>query len=241
MRQKQHKSHVLRESDLYGPVRDYLVAQGYTVRGEVKDCDITAVKDEDLIIIELKRAFGTSLLMQATQRQRATDSVYVAMPQPKGGVRTRRWRAVVHLLRRLELGLILVAFNRSKPYVEIVFHPLPYERQKSRKHKHAILTEIAGRSGDFNEGGTTHRKRMTAYRENALQIAWFLDRHGPLTPRRLRELGTGSKTLSILASNVYGWFERVERGVYRLTQQGRDELATYPEVVKRYAAVESKR
>ncbi len=32
----------LLEKDLYGPMRDFLVGQGYTVRGEVKHCDITA-------------------------------------------------------------------------------------------------------------------------------------------------------------------------------------------------------
>ena len=234
---KRKSSVTLRESDLYGPVRDWLVAQGYTVRGEVKDCDITAVKDDDLIIIELKRSFGVSLLVQSAQRQRATDSVYVALPQPKGGIYTRRWRAATHLLRRLELGLILVTFGGRAPHVEVVFHPLPHERKKAKKHKRAILTEIAGRSGDYNEGGTMHRKRVTAYRENALQIACLLEQNGPMTPRKLRELGTGPKTLSIVSGNVYGWFERVERGVYRITQQGREELKTYTHVTRRFAGL----
>ena len=35
----------LRESDLYGPVRDYLENLGYQVKGEVKDCDIAALRD----------------------------------------------------------------------------------------------------------------------------------------------------------------------------------------------------
>jgi len=234
---KRKSSVTLRESDLYGPVRDWLVAQGYTVRGEVKDCDITAVKDDDLIIIELKRSFGVSLLVQSAQRQRATDSVYVALPRPKGGIYTRHWRAATHLLRRLELGLILVTFGGRAPHVEVVFHPLPHERKKAKKHKRAILTEIAGRSGDYNEGGTTPRKRVTAYRENALQIACLLEQNGPMTPRKLRELGTGPKTLSIVSGNVYGWFERVERGVYRLTQQGREELKTYTHVTRRFAGL----
>jgi hypothetical protein len=220
-----------RESDLYGPIRDYLVERGYTVRGEVRDCDVTAVKDDDLIIIELKRAFGTSLLIQATQRQRLTDSVYVALPRPEDGLRTRHWRGVTHLLRRLEIGLILVSFGDRAPIVEVLFHPIPFERKKLKKHKHAILTEIAGRSGDFNEGGTTRRKRLTAYRENALHVAWLLERNGPTTPKKLRELGAGPKTLSILSSNFYSWFERVERGVYRITPKGVEGLTEHSIVV----------
>jgi hypothetical protein len=237
VKKRKRRDSIFHESDLYAPIRDWLVKQEYTVRGEVKDCDITAVKGDDLIIIELKRAFGISLLVQAAQRQRATDSVYVVLPRPKGGIYTRHWRAATHLLRRLELGLILVTFGGRAAQVEVVFHPLPYERKKANKHKRAILTEIEGRSGDYNEGGTTRRKRITAYRENALQIAYLLEQNGPLAPRKLRELGTGSKTLSILSSNFYGWFERVERGVYRITQHGREELKTYTHVTKRFTGL----
>ena len=47
----------LREKDLYGPVRDYLENLGYQVKGEVKDCDIAALRDGELIVVELKRGF----------------------------------------------------------------------------------------------------------------------------------------------------------------------------------------
>jgi hypothetical protein len=43
------------ETDLSKPLQTYLAAQGYTVRCEVKHCDIVAVKDDVLIVIELKR------------------------------------------------------------------------------------------------------------------------------------------------------------------------------------------
>ena len=33
-----------RETDLYGPIHNYLEAQGYTVRAEVNHCDVTARK-----------------------------------------------------------------------------------------------------------------------------------------------------------------------------------------------------
>ncbi|MCP4244022.1 MAG: hypothetical protein GY772_26015 [bacterium] len=65
----------LKETDLYPPLHDYLVAQGYTVRSEVNDCDVTATKDEDLIVIEIKRSLNLTLLAQAARRQRITDSV----------------------------------------------------------------------------------------------------------------------------------------------------------------------
>lgn len=75
----------LRESDLYGPVRDYLEGLGYEVKGEVRDCDITALRDGELIVVELKRGFTLELVYQAMDRQRIADGVYVAVPLPRRG------------------------------------------------------------------------------------------------------------------------------------------------------------
>lgn len=225
-----------RETDLYAPVRDMLAAQGFVVRGEVNGCDLTAQRGDELVVVELKRSFGTSLLVQAADRQRLTDSVYVALPRPAEGIRTKRWRGILHLLRRLELGLILVALDSPGARVEIVFHPVPFDRRKQSGRRRAVLAEMDGRSGDHNPGGSARRKLMTAYRENALRIACCLERTGPSSPRRLRELGCGPKTGAILGSDFYGWFERVERGIYRLRPAGRaalDEFAAVTEGLRR--------
>jgi len=44
----------LYEVDLYKPVKDYFTSEGYDVYGEVNDCDVVAVKEDELIIVELK-------------------------------------------------------------------------------------------------------------------------------------------------------------------------------------------
>lgn len=225
----------LTETDLYRPVYNYLAKQGYTVRSEVINCDIAAVKGDDLIIIELKRSLNVTLLVQAVERQKITDSVYVAVPRPAN---KRTWmaqsRGAQHLLRRLELGLILVSPKGGRTPVEVICHPLPFQRRKRKNIKRAVLHEIERRSGDFNEGGSCRRKIITAYRENAIQIACYLVDIGPLQPRKLRALGTGEKTLSILSSNVYSWFERVDRGLYAVSSKGMVELEQYSELVKYY-------
>ncbi len=219
------------ESELYHPIRDYLVAQGYTVRGEVKNCDITATKGDDLVVIELKTRFSTALLVQATQRQRFTDSVYVALPFPDEGIWSKKWRNIQHLLRRLEIGLIFVDPSSAGPSVQIVFHPLPFDRKRRKDKKRAVIEEIQARSGDYNEGGIVRHEIITAYRENAIHVACCLETHGPLSPRQLRDLGTGPKTQSILYNNHYGWFERVDRGLYGLRSTAKKELEKYSEIV----------
>ena len=48
-------------------------------------------------------------------------------------------------------------------------------------------------------------------------------------PRRVRELKATSPDASkILLRNVYGWFARIERGVYALTDAGRAALVRWP-------------
>jgi hypothetical protein len=223
------------EADLAGPLYAHLAELGYTVRSEVKDCDIAAVKGEDLLIIELKKTLNLALLVQAVRRQRMTDSVYVAIPRPAN--KWKWWkesRGAQHLLRRLEVGLILVSLDHGKPPVEVVFHPLPFERRKRARSRHAVLEEIAQRTADYNRAGSTRRKLATAYRENAIHIACCLLVQGKMSPASLRACGTGPKTLSILRFNAYGWFERVDRGVYALAAHGTTDLKSWGELTRRY-------
>ncbi len=226
----------LKETDLYPPLHDYLVAQGYTVRSEVNDCDVTATKDEDLIVIEIKRSLNLTLLAQAARRQRITDSVYVAVPMPRESIHSKKWRSYAHLLKRLELGLILVTPGRKLASVQVAFHPVPFQKKKSHANRRAVLEEIAGRTGDYNSGGSARRKLVTAYREQAIHVACALQRLGPSKPRDLRALGTSKKTTPILYDNVYEWFERVDRGVYRLNAKGKGALKEYSELARHYDA-----
>ena len=227
----------LTESDLADPLYEYLRAAGYTVRSEVKDCDIAAVKGDELVVIELKRSMNLALVVQGVRRQRLTDSVYLAIPRPANKwTWWRESRGVRHLLRRLELGLILVSREKGKPPVEVVFHPLPLVRQRRSAPRRAVLAEIAGRTADYNRAGSTRTKLATAYRENAVHIACCLLVTGPASPAALRAMGTGQKTLSILRLNAYGWFERVGTGVYRLAAHVPGELAAWPQLKRRYLA-----
>ncbi len=221
----------IREEDLYRPVRQYLTEQGYAVNGEVADCDVTAVKDGQLIIIELKRSLNLELILQAVKRQKTADGVYVAVPHPGKQIMSSRWRDVCHLLKRLEVGLMVVAFSKKEPQLRIEFHPVEFDRDRSRKasrkKRHALIEEIRERHGDYNTGGSVRKKLMTAYREKAIHIACCLEKHGPLAPKQLRLMGTDARTGDILRYNHYGWFEKVEKGVYSLASPGREALLTY--------------
>ena len=67
---------------------------------------------------------------------------------------------------------------------------------------------------------------MTAYRQQALGCALALA-SGPMRVREVRSSVPDAG--KILLSNVYGWFERQDRGVYGLTQAGREALQRWPQ------------
>ncbi len=215
------------ETDLYEPLRNWLEEAGYVVRSEVKGCDIAAVRGEELIIVELKQRVSMDLLLQAVRRQQACDSVYVAVPSSREMARFKRWRRIQSLLRRLELGLIVVYLKSTPVRVEVVFHPAPFQRRKRGAERRAVLQEMAGRSLELNRGGSTRQPLGTAYREASLTIACALELWGPQSPKALRTRGTDPKTQSILYSNVYGWFERVDYAMYALTSKGAEGIAVY--------------
>jgi len=226
------------ETDLYASVRDLFIQQGFTVRGEVDGCDLAAVRGNELVVVELKTAFNTALLIQATDRQRAADAVYVALPHPQKTLTTGRWAGILHLLRRLEIGLIFVrrpqTTRQAVSVAEIILEPKPYTPRRQTRARQSILREAKSRTADYNVGGSVRKPLVTAYREQALQIASCLATLGDLSPRALQALGTSAKTQTILATNVYGWFERVSHGIYRLTEKGQQSLVTYEHVATPY-------
>jgi hypothetical protein len=228
----------LLEVDLYKPIQTYFSREGYEVYGEVKDCDIVAVKGDELVVIELKLTLSVDLLIQAAKRQRLTDKVYIAIPKPKYRKNSRQWTDKCHLIRRLELGLIVVSFAGMGIKAEIMFPPSPFNHRKSisqsKVKRKAILKEIEGRSADFNVGGSTRTKIMTAYKESCIQIGCYLEKLGPLSPKVLIQLGTGDKTSSILTKNYYGWFERIKRGTYEITEKGKQEINEFPDLMNYY-------
>jgi hypothetical protein len=76
---------------------------------------------------------------------------------------------------------------------------------------------------------------MTAYRQQALACAALL-RVGPARPRDLRAVAPDAG--KILLRNVYGWFERTQRGLYRLTSVGEAALRRRPDIMHPVASEE---
>jgi len=227
------------EEDLYPPIHDFFVAAGYQVRSEVKFCDVSATKDDQLVVIELKKNLSIDLLLQGVKRQKIADLVYLAVPKPKKLVFTAKWKDICNLMRRLEMGLILVSFHGKKASMEIVVHPEPFDLAKSKllnkRKRSKLIEEFKGRQKDSNTGGSRGKKLVTAYREKSIHIACCLEDRGQLSIKMIKKRGSDpKKTAEILRADYYGWFTKVETGVYELSPAGILALETYAELAEIY-------
>ncbi len=111
---------------------------------------------------------------------------------------------------------------------DVVLDPMPYLPRKNKRKAGRMLGEHARRVGDPNRGGSSTRvPMMTAYRQEALRCVTLLAQGGPMKLADMRKAADVPNAAKILQQDVYGWFERVERGVYGVTPKGRQGLALY--------------
>jgi hypothetical protein len=240
-----------REQDLYEPVKRFLEELGYEVKGEVRGCDVVAVRrgsvdgdePDQPVVIELKLAFTLGFVLQGVDRLAVTDLVYLAAPTPparpgpSGHVTySPAHPSVRRLCRRLGVGLLAVHHPQKgmAARVEVICDPCrPAGLRLPRKNKARaalLLGEHARRRGDPNRGGAAGGKPLlTAYRQEALRCAGLLHQQGggPMPVARLREEAEAPNAARLLYRNVYGWFEPVGRGRYRITEEGRRGLELF--------------
>lgn len=215
----------MREADLYAPLKAYLQAQGYEVKAEIGDCDIMARRgDEPPLIVEMKLTFSLQLVMQGVVRQGLFDHVYLAVPVSKGW--KLRYRDIIALCRRLSLGLLAV----GPKGVEAHLDPGPYAPRLKTKAAARLLREFDRRVGDPNEAGISGAK-MTAYRQDALRCALQLQA-GPCKVAHVVKAAGVARAGAQLRDDHYGWFERVERGIYQLTPKGHAALVEHADMAE---------
>jgi hypothetical protein len=214
------------ETTLYLPVKRHLENLGFTVKGEIGGCDLVALSGDDppvVVIGELKLSFNLELILQGVERAGACDEVWLAArlsARGKGRDSDARYR---NLCRRLGFGMLGVT---DRGDVEVLVAPSSVSPRRNPKKRSRLVTEHQRRKGDPVAGGTTRMPIMTAYRQQALNCAAAM----VAGPRRVRDLRPENPDAGkILLHNVYGWFDRVERGTYALTDAGHAALKRWPQ------------
>lgn len=214
------------ETALYLPVKRFLEKLGFAVKGEIGGCDLVALKGHDppiVVVGELKLSFNLELVLQGVDRASACDEVWLAAQMSargKGRESDVRYR---NLCRRLGFGMLGVT---ARGDVEVLVKPPTTSLRRDPKKRSRLIAEHQRRQGDPALGGSTRAPIMTAYRQHALACACALS-GGPLRVRDLKpHIPDAPK---ILLHNVYGWFDRIERGVYRLNDAGHAALKRWPQ------------
>ena len=214
-----------KETDLYAPIKSLLESQGYEVKSEIGAADVVGVKagENSPVIVELKTSFALTLFHQGIARQAITDAVYVAVPRGKGRAWMRSLKENTKLCRRLGLGLITVRLRDQ--LTQIHCDPAPFQPRKSKRRQSLLLKEFAKREGDPNTGGAPRTALVTAYRQDALRIAEYLQDNGPSKGAVVRDVTGVAEATRIMRDNHYGWFEREALGIYRLSERGKSRGA----------------
>ncbi len=214
------------ETSLYLPVKGFLETAGYVVKGEIGGCDLVGLSADDppvVVICELKLSFNLELILQAVDRAAVSDEVWIAAKvsaKGRGREADKRYR---DLCRRLGIGMLGISDAGDVSVIVGSVTPMPRTNPKRRSR---LMREHQKRRGDPALGGSTRTPLMTAYRQQALGCAVALV-DGPLRVRDIRaDVPEAGK---ILQSNVYGWFERLDRGIYGLTDAGREALVRWPQ------------
>jgi hypothetical protein len=213
-----------RETSLYPTVKRHLERLGFSAKGEICGCDIVAIRvdgDPLLVIVEMKLSFTLELVLQAVDRLPMADEIWLAV---RASTRGRDRDSRVHKLCRL-LGFGLLGVSPGAGTVDVLTEPGPYRSRNNERRRSRLVDEHCRRQGDPTAGGSTRQPIMTAYRQRALACAAQL-RDGPQPVRALRSCADDAS--GILLRNVYGWFERERRGIYRLSPAGEAALSRWP-------------
>ncbi|AUD63617.1 hypothetical protein BK010_08955 [Tenericutes bacterium MO-XQ] len=213
----------MKETELYAPVKKLFLSQGFDVKGEVKDIDVIAYHQDLMIGVELKTKVSLKLIYQAIDRQKVLDQVYIAIPKDAIYQSKSLYRNFTHLLKRLEIGLIIVNGDSA----EVIIEAVPFDRNLSRsrykKRKTMLDKELRLRKNNKNIGGT-NGKKITRYKEQVIDIGNYLISNTKASPKEIKEKTGIEKAASILQKNYDGYFERVERGIYQLTEKGKKDI-----------------
>ncbi|RWX78974.1 hypothetical protein EPK99_10390 [Neorhizobium lilium] len=209
------------ETSLYLPVKAFLEKAGYTVKGEIGGCDVVGLSEGDpplVVVCELKLTFNLELILQAVDRASVSDEVWIAArisAKGKGREADKRYR---DLCRRLGIGMLGIS---DKGEVQVLVSSAALIPRNNPKRRTRLVNEHSRRRGDPALGGSTKVPIMTAYRQQALACAAALA-SGPLRPRDLKQASATAGR--IMLANHYGWFERIDKGLYGLTPAGHEAI-----------------
>ncbi len=213
----------MKESDIFYPLVSYFNQLGYEVFGEVLDCDVVVKKNKELIIVEMKLNFNIKLIIQAIDRFKYSDKVYIAIQKPAKFNRKKRLE-LKKLCTMLGLGIFIIDLNNKLVEIELLLESTNIHKIKQTKQKE-IFKQLNDTKFNLNIGGVNQVKINTSYKEKCIYIACILTRCEIISAKQLKdEFNFSENIYNVLYKNYYNWFEKVQHGFYKLTDLGFEAL-----------------
>ena len=126
---------------------------------------------------------------------------------------------------------VVLAETPTNPALDVVdLHRLAGISRETAQAR--LLREFQHRVGDPNTGGSVQTTLMTSYRQDALRCLKTLNENGPTKAADVAQAAGVSRARTIMADDHYGWFERVERGIYAITPKGEHAIGEYAHVLE---------
>ncbi|CAJ1315948.1 hypothetical protein [Paenibacillus nuruki] len=175
----------MKESDMYPYLKKYFEGKGYTVYPEIeppgngtKRADIVAIKDQEVVIIEMKVGFGLTVIQQACDWKGYANQIYIAIPKPK----KRNWMPPIgsKLLASEKLGLLEVDLKdySNFAYVDVNFsrvrevNKAPYQPEASSAI--SIIKFITPYHLEGPNGGSQTGGHISGYQVTMRRVKEFL-------------------------------------------------------------------
>lgn len=247
----------LKETEIYPHVKAWLESKGCRVQAEVKNIDVVGLypfqgEDHLLVAVEMKLGSGLDIILQGHSRMKCADAVYIAIPSNTRYKRIQllcrsigigillvdyaalcrqlpadsKWVKEIVPPKLAGAEVCDVCWENTKSEKETDFADFPKVRKNKQKDK--ILKEFLGRSMDANTGGSTKIPIVTAYREAAIALLEIMYEFEDYTASTKQIAEKGFKdAYRYFRGNPYRWFERLDRGVYRLTEEGVEARKIY--------------
>lgn len=221
------------EKQLFKPIKELFEEDGFVVDGEVKTIDMVCIKDDVNVAIELKKDLNLKVITQAALRQKTMDIVYIGIYSPKS-LFNKQFKEKLYLLKRLGIGLIIVAPKSLKAsiYQVPVVTELKKYQSSNKTRRNQIIKEMSNRKLKTNVGGTNKTKIMTGYREDCLLILNAIKDFDCASGKQIKELTNIANSTNIMYKNYYGWFEKVDKGLYKINDSGKIALSEYNNTIK---------
>jgi hypothetical protein len=183
---------------------------------------VFAVKDKEVIIVELKLQITLKLIYQALERKKVTPLVYIGVPKRILTTHQKNNSQFVILLKKLGLGLMEVTLDKANILIEPSDDNQVVTRHSSAK-KRVMMKEFDARD-QYQTLGGTNQKKMTAYREKVVEIGKALHVLKAASVKLVKEYTRIEKSADILRNNYDGWFIKNEKGLYQLSPLGLNEI-----------------